>query len=664
VLELGDTEEAEKILRDAVAFAPDDSNAHINLGAALKYISVLAEAEAEFERAIELDPENSQALNDLALVRGNQGRLDEAEALLQRALASNRDDATLHMNLGALFRRREKWGESITCFRHALDLDAGNLDNAQAFADSLRGANFLQANAQLWKDLERCLKIEGIDHEPLGAPAARLLRNSQQVAPLVDAAERGDFSLSAQEVQRGDVLAPLCTDFASLLLQRVIVPDAALEILFTAVRRSLLILAVAGRLPEQVKPQTLNFLCTLARQCFLNEYVYLQSAEEDADTASLQQQIDDRLHQPDERPPRAAIAVLACYRSLDGLAASAILASHELAARDDAFGHLIAQQIRHAAVERKLAANLPELGDSDDETSRKVRRQYEQSPYPRWTNMARLKSKPLRALLGDLFPHANLRGLNISAEPDLLVAGCGTGAHAIAAALRYRNSHVLAMDLSLASLAYGKRQAEALGVDRIEWARGDILALAGFERRFDMVDCGGVLHHMREPMAGWRILRNLLKPGGVMKIGLYSELARTDFVRLGAELAATEDDPANRIRSYRHEIFALPDDAPLKRVLALHDFYTLSECRDLLFHVEEHRFTLPEIARCLDALDLEFIGFEMRERALIDRYRARFPDDPGALNLENWHLFETDNPFTFVAMYQFWVKPRVPPAAG
>lgn len=664
LLELGDTEEAEKILRDAVALAPDDTNVHINLGAALKFIGVLAEAEAEFERAIELDPDNSQALNDLALVRGNQGQLDEAEALLQRALASNRDDATLHLNLGALYRRREKWGESITCFRRALDLDADDLDNAQAFADSLRGANFLQANAQLWKDLERCLKIEGIDHEPLGASAARLLRNSQQVAPLVEAAERGEFSLSAQEVQKGDVLAPLCTSFASLLLQHVIVPDAALEKLFTAIRRNLLILAVAGRLPEQVKPQTLNFLCTLARQCFLNEHVYLQSAEERADAAALQQQIDDRLRQPDELPPRAAIAVLACYRSLDGLAASAILADHELAARDDAFGQLVTQQIRHAAVERKLAANLPELGDSDDETSGKVRRQYEQSPYPRWTSMARLKSMPVRALLGDLFPHANLAGLNISAEPDLLVAGCGTGAHAIAAALHYRNSRVLAMDLSQASLAYGKRQAEALGIDRIEWARGDILALAGFERRFDMVDCGGVLHHMREPMAGWRILRNLLKPGGVMKIGLYSELARADFVRLGAELAATEDDPSNRIRSYRHEIFALPDDAPLKRVLALHDFYTLSECRDLLFHVEEHRFTLPEIARSLDLLDLEFIGFEMRERALIDRYRARFPDDPGALNLENWHLFETDNPYTFVAMYQFWVKQRGTPAAS
>ena len=663
LLELGEAEEAEKILREAVALAPEDSTAHVNLGAALNYVGMRAEAEAEFERALELDPENTQSLNNLALICSSQGRQDEAAALLQRVLILKPGDATVQANLGAVFRRQEKWGDSITCFRGALDIDPDNSDRAQNFVDSLSGGAFLMANAQLWRDLERCLRIDGIDHQPLGTPAARLLQNSQYVIPMVEAARRETFSLTATEVQKGEILAPLCTEFASLLLERVVVPDAALEILFTAIRKSLLKLAVAGRLPEQLKAQTLNLLCALARQCFLNEYVYRQSVEEAEQAAALQEQIDDRLRQPEERPPRAAIAVLACYRSLDGLAASGILEGHELASRDDAFGHLITQQVRELAMERKLAGEMTELGENGDEVSRKVRSQYEDSPYPRWSGVAHLKPMPLRALLSDMFPFANIADLNISAEPDLLVAGCGTGAHAISSALRYRNSKVLAMDLSLASLAYGKRQAEALGVDRIDWLRGDILALDGDARRFDMIDCGGVLHHMREPMVGWRILRDLLKPGGVMKIGLYSELARADIVRLGTNLASA-DDPANRIRSYRHEIIALPDDAPLKRVLALHNFYTLSECRDLLFHVEEHRFSLPEIGRCLDALDLKFIGFEMRERAVIDRYRARFPDDPGALNLDNWHLLETDNPHIFVGMYQFWVTRCGAPPAG
>ena len=49
-------------------------------------------------------------------------------------------------------------------------------------------------------------------------------------------------------------------------------------------------------------------------------------------------------------------------------------------------------------------------------------------------------------------------------------------------------------------------------------------------KEFDIIESAGVLHHMDEPMAGWRVLVDLLKPGGLMKIGLYSELARKEVV--------------------------------------------------------------------------------------------------------------------------------------
>ncbi len=657
LLKLGNAEEAARVLRDAVRLSPEDSNARANLGVALKFVGAPSDAEAELKRALELDPENFKSVNGLALLYSDGGRLEEAESLLVRAVSLKPDDAALHANLGLIYRRREKWGESITSYRRALDLDGANLKRAQEFVDSLSGAHFLQANHQLWTDLERGLEIDGINHDSLSAPAARMFRNSHQVATLIDAVSRGDFELSAMDVQKGEALAPLTTPFANLLLRRFVIPDVMLEELFANIRRSLLNLAVNGRLPEKMKKQTLDFVCALAWQCYLNEYVYSESAEESDEAASLQQQIDERLQQPAERPPRAAVAVLACYRSLDELATREILQADGLATRDDAFGRLITQQIRNPSAERVLMKSLSELGGSIDTTSKKVRQQYEVNPYPRWISVSQPKPTPLRALLSDLFPHADLSRLRLSAEPELLVAGCGTGAHAIDATLRYRNAHVLAIDLSRASLAYGKRQAEALGIEGITWAHGDILALSKDTRRYDMIDCAGVLHHMHDPIAGWRILRNKLKPGGVMKVGLYSKLARSQFDRFGRDSEPT-DITVERIRAYRQEIIALPKDAPLKRLLTLHDFYTLSECRDLLFHVEEHRFTLPEIARCLDELELEFIGFEIRERAEIDRYRARFIDDPGAARLDNWHKFETENPGIFVAMYQFWAQPR------
>jgi hypothetical protein len=37
-------------------------------------------------------------------------------------------------------------------------------------------------------------------------------------------------------------------------------------------------------------------------------------------------------------------------------------------------------------------------------------------------------------------------------------------------------------------------------------------------------------------------------------------------------------------------------------------------------------------------------------------YQRKFPDDSAACNLQQWHLFEQENPDTFKGMYQFWVQ--------
>ena len=88
------------------------------------------------------------------------------------------------------------------------------------------------------------------------------------------------------------------------------------------------------------------------------------------------------------------------------------------------------------------------------------------------------------------------------------------------------------------------------------------------------------------------------------------------------------------------------------------DFFTTSDCRDLLFHVEEHRTTLPEIKSFLIANDLEFVGFYL-PMPFWRRFASRFPDRSAANDLDCWHTFETEAPDTFEGMYQFCVrKPR------
>jgi SAM-dependent methyltransferase len=203
-------------------------------------------------------------------------------------------------------------------------------------------------------------------------------------------------------------------------------------------------------------------------------------------------------------------------------------------------------------------------------------------------------------------------------------------------------------------------KTRALGLENIAYAQADIMRLAGIERRFDLIESVGVLHHLADPYAGWRVLAALLRPGGFMRIGLYSETARQGVVAARA-LAARAGHGAtpDEIRRFRRDLMQRGDE-PARDILRFNDFFSMSECRDLVFHTQEHRMTLPAINEFLAAEELQLIGVEI-DRATARRYAARFPADTAMTALDCWHAFEQDNPRTFETMYRLWLqKPAQP----
>src|SRR5262249_7770247 len=238
---------------------------------------------------------------------------------------------------------------------------------------------------------------------------------------------------------------------------------------------------------------------------------------------------------------------------------------------------------------------------------------------------------------------------------EMLIAGCGTGRHSIEAARQMAQTKSLAVDLSLASLCYAKRRTRALGITNIDYAQADILQLASIGRTFDIIQSAGVLHHLADPTAGWRVLLSLLRPGGLMFLGFYSELARRHVVAARAFIAERGyRQDAHDIRRCRQELLASGDER-FRSFTQFSDFFSMSDCRDLLFHVQEHRLTLPLIDAFLREHDLRFLGFQV-DSDVRKAFGSRFPDDDAVTDLEAWHVFETENPDTFAGMYQFWIQ--------
>ncbi|HKU46502.1 MAG TPA: methyltransferase [Burkholderiales bacterium] len=387
------------------------------------------------------------------------------------------------------------------------------------------------------------------------------------------------------------------------LLEDVVVRDPALERLITGARRRML-----------DKPLPLPVMTAIAHQCFNTEYVFDETPEERAKVEKL-----------------ANSLVYACYRPLKEAIPDASLTR---------------RHITEPAEERRLAADIPSLTETHAGVSAAVRAQYEENPYPRWVRMqTTLPTAPLAQVLKEMFPREN--------TPDgasILVAGCGTGQNAIGTALRFAGANVLAIDFSTRSLGYALRKTREVGLQNVEYRRADILGLGGYGGRFDLIECSGVLHHLQDPAEGLRILAGLRKPGGLMRIGLYSAAGRRQIARARELIAARGFRPdLEGIRACRA---ALRDDPQFAQIVRNEDFYSASGCRDLLFHVQEHNFTLPQIEAMLARLGLRFLGFEFPDSGeTMARFQGRFP---GSTSLADWAAFENDYPDTFGRMYQFW----------
>jgi SAM-dependent methyltransferase len=295
--------------------------------------------------------------------------------------------------------------------------------------------------------------------------------------------------------------------------------------------------------------------------------------------------------------------------------------------------------------------DIPALTPIHDRVSQTVRAMYEENPYPRWVRLPEQQPRPLDWVIRNTFPLAPVDRIEGS---NILVAGCGTGRHAIQFAKRYEGAQVLAVDLSRASLTYARRKAAELGVQNVTFAQADLLELGALDMRFDAISCAGTLQAMADPYQGLAVLLALLKPGGVIHLGLYSRKARREIApaqRLASTFPATRDG----IRVLRRRVMDAPPQDPVRAVLDWPDFYSTSMCRDLLMHVQEHQHDIGDVRAMTEGAGLRFLGF-VQEPGVMQAYRRAFPDDPAGLNLAHWDTFESGNPSIFRGMYQVWAQ--------
>jgi SAM-dependent methyltransferase len=237
-----------------------------------------------------------------------------------------------------------------------------------------------------------------------------------------------------------------------------------------------------------------------------------------------------------------------------------------------------------------------------------VRDFYERMPYP----------APLTSLdeHRDLYKNPNRRRAMFHlmwpagrprANQEILVAGCGTS-QAASYALREPDARITAIDVSDTSLRHTRDLQRKYNLENLELHQLPIESVREIGRSFDLVVCTGVLHHLPDPDHGLCALRDVLRPGGAMRLMVYARYGRTgiymmqEYCRLLGIGASAKD-----LRDLGATVQALPGDHPISGVLRrAKDFRRPEAMADALLHPRDRAYTVPELHAWLDRCGMSF----------------------------------------------------------
>jgi 2-polyprenyl-3-methyl-5-hydroxy-6-metoxy-1,4-benzoquinol methylase len=237
-----------------------------------------------------------------------------------------------------------------------------------------------------------------------------------------------------------------------------------------------------------------------------------------------------------------------------------------------------------------------------------VRAFYESHPYPAplrdldrhreiYRNPDRRRSMSLL-----MWPTEKPRG-----NHEILVAGCGTSQAAIYA-LREPDARVTAIDISETSLRYTYDLQQKYGLRNLGLHRLAIERIQELGQTFDQIVCTGVLHHLPDPDAGLRALRDVLAPEGAMHLMVYARYGRAGIYMMQEychllKVDATEEE----LQDLSATIGALSSDHPIAGVVKrAKDFRNPAALADALLHPQDRAYTVPMIYAWLERCGLSF----------------------------------------------------------
>lgn len=641
----------------------------------------LPQALQKLSLALGINPNGIKGLNLLARIELFRGRHDQAQIVINRALDAKPDSPTALYSAGHIalalnnldlaeqhfcaslkiskvatrsasslaytYLEQGKYVEAFQMYQELIKTQSNDPHIKNKLFESASHINADFYSVELETNVLRYLDFKEVDHSLLRNLTTTLLHHKLQIT-------QSSTPLEFDQIASDPLLLASLRSFHFC--------DALLERLFISLRQTLLFNTVQNM---TIPSLHLELAHDMAIQAQLNEYVWPVTKDEENIIEGLEnllyQITEETEWQLDDIAP--AILILAQYKDLAKTTLAAIFNDIKVqkSVNNSYLADIITYAIGNNSEEVAIAKKIPywKVKDRTDKNkvSLKVQNQYEENPYPRWKDIGFNTAGSYQQALLKNFPQLNLSHWQGKEKLNVLVAGCGTGRQAIRLASYFNDLNVVAIDLSGRSLAYAQQQAIKYEVANIQFIQADILEFSNFPALFDVIECSGVLHHMENPELGLQSLQQLLSPTGVMKIALYSEQARKKIIAFRQLIEQSNNTSKQKLdqRLLRQALLMNQIPGDWSEIINSPDFYSMSNCRDLIFHEQEHQFTPNKIASLLSDNQLDFIGMlpTMTARQLMENTLGKLDKNN---TLKNWDIIEQSHPDIFAGMYQFYCR--------
>ena len=632
-------EESEYYLNQCLQKNPKNSNAYNILGLIFDLRNDLDQAEACFQKSLVLSDKNFNALNNLGNIFLKKNNLDLAQECYQKAININPQLCEAYSNLGLICSRNGNFYESYQFYIKALKINGVHRDSLINLSQILSFLNFRVINVnELEMIITKILEL-------------KLYSKPKYIAPLLTIIlEKNKLFIELEENIQNYEINKFLSGFLQLnsfckFLKLCPIPSLRIENFLKNTREKILM----NKNAIVYSSDNFSVIESIAINFFISEFVIEESDLERKNIRLLKEEIKNKVQ---NKELEIKILILSLYGKLDFVDYNNLTKSSHL------LSNIFKLHIEDSQNEDEIKKNLISYSSIDDLVSQNVKKQYEQNPYPRWQSYELIhEKKPFNQILNELSIKFHI-DQNINFEsPQVLIAGCGTGQHAIESYSRYLNSKITCIDLSLSSLAYANRKTTEKNIKSIDFFHCDILEIKNLPcDNFDIIESSGVIHHMQNPEHGLNNLISKLKNGGFIKLGLYSKYAREEIRDFRKKFVNNDfnDMSKDDLKKIRNDLIKR-NDFEMKNIFGWSDFFSLSEFRDLLVHVQEHQFDCIELKKLLSNKNLNFLGFELRNTSILNNFKSIYGSE-SLTNLEKWHDFESRNKNTFSGMYQFWCQ--------